>query len=406
MTINALSDAAANFSTPAYLFDLDELKSRIAYLRKHIGNNVSLCFAMKANPFIIEALCKNVERFEVCSPGEFRICEKADIPMKKLVISGVYKEEADVDRMLKSYSAIGIYTAESLEQFMLLNKYAGIYNRPIRVLLRLTSGNQFGIDETGIRKIIEQRSLYPYIKIVGIQFFSGTQKSSIKRLARELLDLDDFILSLSEDYGYQAEEMEFGPGLPVSYFQSEKNADEEHFLSEFSRLLSDLRFNGHIVLELGRSIAASCGFYLTKVVDMKTNKGQNYCIVDGGIHQICYYGQTMAMKVPYYQHLPSRDAIDPISWNVCGSLCTIHDILVKQLPLADLKKGDVLVFENTGAYSVMEGIALFLSRNLPTVYLYSQKNGFLCAREGHPTDTINSAQLSNIRNEEKEWTNY
>ena len=34
-----------------------------------------------------------------------------------------------------------------------------------------------------------------------------------------------------------------------------------------------------------------------------------------------------------------------------------------------------LVFERTGAYSVTEGIALFLSRDLPEVYFWSGKKG-------------------------------
>ena len=37
-----------------------------------------------------------VDCFEVCSPGEFRICEKEGIRREKIVLSGVYKEEQDI----------------------------------------------------------------------------------------------------------------------------------------------------------------------------------------------------------------------------------------------------------------------------------------------------------------------
>ena len=36
---------------------------------------------------------------------------------------------------------------------------------------------------------------------------------------------------------------------------------------------------------------------------MKQNSGVHYCIVDGGIHQLNYFGQMMAMKQPYYRQL-------------------------------------------------------------------------------------------------------
>lgn len=47
----------------------------------------------------------------------------------------------------------------------------------------------------------------------------------------------------------------------------------------------------------------------------------------------------------------------------------------KTASLQGLKVGDRLVFERTGAYSVTEGIALFLSRDLPEVYFWSGKKG-------------------------------
>lgn len=390
MNLEDIKSATINNITPSYVFDIDELRNRVEFLNNFFGDRVSLCYAMKANPFLVGDLINNIERFEVCSPGEFRICEKAKIPQNKLVISGVYKEEKEIERMINNYSDIGIYTVESKEQFRLLNKYADLYERKINVLLRMTSGNQFGMDEETIQEIIKNRTEFSHLNIVGIQLFSGTQKSSLKRLTKELDNLDEFIVSLYDDFGYNAEELEFGPGFPISYFQSEQKFEEEEFLNEFKKIISNLHFTGKITLELGRSIAAGCGKYFTKIVDMKTNKEQNYCIVDGGINQISYYGQSMAMKIPFYKHFPIRDNVNPIPWNICGSLCTVNDILIKQLPLSDLEIGDVLVFENTGAYSVTEGISLFLSRDLPAIYLYSKKNGFVCVRDVKPTDIINS----------------
>ena len=42
---------------------------------------------------------------------------------------------------------------------------------------------------------------------------------------------------------------------------------------------------------------------------------------------------------------------------------------MKDVPLAELHPGDLLAFEKCGAYSVTEASALFLSRDLPAVYL-------------------------------------
>ena len=69
-------------------------------------------------------------------------------------------------------------------------------------------------------------------------------------------------------------------------------------MEEFSALLRGMEYPGPVTLELGRSLTASCGTYLTRVVDVKTNATGNYAILDGGIHHLVYYGQSMGMRRP------------------------------------------------------------------------------------------------------------
>ncbi len=49
--------------------------------------------------------------------------------------------------------------------------------------------------------------------------------------------------------------------------------------------------------------------YVSKVVDIKVHCEQQYCIIDGGINHINYYGQTMAMKIPAYAYLKKDGTI-------------------------------------------------------------------------------------------------
>ena len=384
-----LQEAAEKFGTPSYLFDLDRLARRMETLKKALGSRAELCYAMKANPFLTGALRDLADRFEVCSPGEYDICRRLDIPEEKLVISGVNKSPEDTARMMDDCPRMGRYTAESPAQLELLHQCASRRKRKVSVLLRLTSGNQFGMDEEEVRRIVAERAKYPFLDIVGIQQYSGTQKHSEKRLRRQLSRLDGLISSLREESGFETRELEYGPGLPVFYFRDDEAFDEEAFLGEFASALADMAFQGHITLELGRSIAAECGYYLTAAADCKTNKGQHYVILDGGLHQMNYYGQSMAMRVPTVYRLRERDGEETL-WNLCGSLCTVNDILVKQLPVKNLQPGDVFVFEKTGAYSVTEGMALFLSRDLPAVISWSEKDGFRLLRERQSVSSLNT----------------
>lgn len=381
----------SNYRTPLYVFDIKVLKDRISYLRSSLPESVALCYAIKANTFIVGEICDCTDCLEVCSPGELSICLKLNIPAEKIVLSGVYKTPELMEQLIKDGVSIRRYTVESVLQLEQLKTYARRYDRKIDILLRLTSGNQFGINGDDIIKIISENADNPHICIKGIQYFSGTQKTSLKRHKKELERLDAFLHSLTDDYGFKVQELEYGPGFPVSYFQSD-SFDETEYLKEFSALLNSLTYDTKIILELGRSIAASCGSYLTRVVDAKTNKDQSYAIVDGGMNHLVYFGQSMAMKQPFYELYPRRDGGECKSWNLCGSLCTTNDILVKQLPLQELTIGDTVVFKNTGAYCMTEGISLFLSRDLPGVILSGENGELISVRE--PVDTY-KLNLSN-----------
>lgn len=385
-----------NYPTPFYFFDMNILKTRIEYLRSKLPSKVKLCFAIKANSFILKDIEDFIDRYEVCSFGEYHICDNAKINKEKIVLSGVSKELKDIESLFKNNVPIGIYTIESWEQYKLLKGLTLKYQKNIKVLLRLTSGNQFGMDKDIIHKIFKdiKAGNCPYFEVRGLEFFSTTQKRSIKRLTKELNEVVEFLNILNETYNVNLTEIEFGPGLSAAYFQDEEY-NEEEYLSEFSNLLENISSFFDITLELGRSIVYNCGTFFTKVVDAKTNKKENYAIVDGGIHHLVYYGQSLAMRIPelviYQNNRTLKD--EEKSWNICGSLCTINDILIKQLKIKDLQINDVLIFKNVGAYSVTEGISLFLSRNLPSIIKKDINGNYELIRESVATYPFNMPNI-------------
>ena len=354
-------------STPFYVFDIDVLRERIDYLKSMMPENVHLCYAMKANPFVVKEIDEIIEKYEICSYGEWNIAKKLGVNDSKMVISGVYKDEISMEDILNNYKNGEVFTIESLNQLELLNKLTKEKKKVINIILRLTSGNQFGMCEEEIIEILENRAKYEYLNIMGIQYFSGTQKKLSKRIIKELEYVDEFVLNLKNNLGFVVEELEFGPGFPVVYFEAEQDFDEQTYLMEIADKIKNMKYQGHITMELGRSIVASCGSYYTKVVDKKINKEGNFAILDGGMNHLVYYGQMMAMKKPMLDILPKREDKILENWNLVGSLCTINVLIVKQLPVSNLEIGDIFVFKNTGAYSMTEGISLFLSRDLPKV---------------------------------------
>lgn len=394
-----LEKLAVSLGTPSYVFDTDVLKARAAWVAESL-RPARLCFAIKANPFLLGALDAHVERYEVCSPGEFHICVQNGLSMDKIVLSGVYKEYEDVRYAMKQ--GVVHYTAESRSQCELVDRCAREQGRQVEILLRVTSGNQFGMSEQDVTELIRGRERFSGLRIMGLQYFSGTQKKAVKKIAGEVQYIEGLIRKLKEEEGFLTRTLEFGPGLGVPYFTRDDQEEDKRLLAEFAELF---RESGpyEVIFEMGRFLTASCGYYLTRIVDQKRNDAVHVCIVDGGIHHVNYYGQNMAMKTPILSFFPQH----PLEkgeeeWTVYGSLCTVADILLKKLSLPDARVGDYLAFHNIGAYSVTEGIYLFLSRRMPKVWLYSEAEGARLLRGGLETWTMNTWS----ENEEvSEWKN-
>ena len=427
--------------TPYYVFDTDEFAKRAAMIRAALdckgGRRIPLCFSIKANPFLLHRLPEGLDHVEVCSPGELEICIALGVKPESIIYSGVMKEKCDIERAV-SYGA-GILTCESIRHATLISEVmsecipdgaheAGSVEKKAQVILRLTSGNQFGMSFEDIEYIISHPDEFKGITVMGIHYYSGTQKS-LRKINKDLEKIKSALTMLKEKYSFEPKLVEYGPGLCVEYFDEDWQEKEKQSLDEAAEVLREFAEEYPLGIEMGRFLAASCGKYYTQVKDLKSTGDANYAILDGGIHHLNYFGQRMAMQVPPIiiystDEIYSDEKLGEIKgtagptgntfngcemseneeksgveltqlpdtdYTLCGSLCTVADVLVREVKLKKLELGDVLEFGHCGAYSVTEAPALFLSRQLPAIYAYSKECGYECLRGHIPAAEINLA---------------
>ena len=167
-----------------------------------------LTYSIKANPYLLECIPEEVEHVEVCSPGELLICMRYKIAGERIIYSGVNKGEKDVREALQY--GVDICSIESLLQLKIVQKIAQEDNKTQKVLLRLSSGNQFGLSEYDILSVLHTIQNYPNLKIIGVHYYSGTQKRK-KQIENDLFALDDF---LTKAFGKDEQDtifVEYGP---------------------------------------------------------------------------------------------------------------------------------------------------------------------------------------------------
>ena len=296
MDRTALKTAAAKYGTPLYLFDLDAFTARAEKVRAAFGSHVQLCYSMKANPFVLRGLPDVFRWVEVCSPGELTICEKLGIAPERILYSGVNKGADDVARAV----ALGadLLTAESTLHFDLICAAAAAQGKHVRVLPRLTAGSQFGMDPAALEDLVARRAEFRNVTIVGIHYFSGTQKRKDAVIAKELAHLDEYLTMLHDKYGFTAQHVEYGPGLNAECLRDDAEARDGALLDAAAEHIRAFGEKYPLTIEMGRFFAAPCGTFLTGVADAKCNLGVNYAVCDGGMHQVKYDGQLMGMQSP------------------------------------------------------------------------------------------------------------
>lgn len=381
--INTLKKIANEYGTPTFIFDFEEVRNRADSIKRIMNQGshspIKLCFSIKANPFLIPALIDTVDYFEVCSPGELAICKDYHVPAGKIIYSGVHKELDDIREAVcyepdyrGGFLSVALITAESLRHFELINQVATSEQVSVKLLPRLSSKSQFGMSLEDVEQLITNCSDNMWINIEGLHYFAGTQRSKLKHQKEELAELKEIFKKLRNKYNLALSHFEYGPGLYYPYFIGDDFEDTLKPMKELAPNLWEASEYSELTVEMGRFIASSCGTYLTSVCDLKSSYDHNWCILDGGINHVNYIGQMMGMKCPSCTILRSDGSADSEltsskKWTMCGSLCSTNDVLIRDFPGGELKIGDILALENIGAYSVTEGIYLFLSRDMPSI---------------------------------------
>lgn len=404
-------EIAEQYGTPFYLFDVDRLKEQMEKVRQCFGG-YHLCYCIKANPFVIPFVIPYVSLLEVCSPGEFALCRYYSVNPEKIFYTGVYKSPDDVKVALKY--GVRLFSCESIGQLEMIEREAQCIEEKVNVYLRYGKCCQFGLEEKELLLIIKNRSKYR-VCIKGIHYFEKSQKRNAHKVKEELSEIERLCSAIRAKYSFEVQNIEYGLGLDVDYFSVNPEEEMNKLLLEVSRVLEKQNSMSSITIEMGRFFVASCGYYFTKVVDIKQKGNIRYAVLDGGSHQMHYDGQMLGMKIPTVRNLGWVEENNDV-WTLCGCLCTHNDIMVRNIIIKDLKINDILSFEYIGAYSITEGMASFLTRDIPPVIMIGKsleaslglrfgaafricgekKLGMICARKRMETWCLNCIDMEGL----------
>ena len=362
-----VTDLAAEFGTPAYLFDEDDFRRRCREFRDAF-RDADVFYAGKA------FLCKAVVRIiaeeglslDVCSGGELATALAAGMPPGRIGLHGNNKSTVELARALDAgVGRIIVDSFDEIDRLTALSREKGV--RP-GVFVRVTVGveahtheyiatahedQKFGFSLAGGAAraaaeriisdgVLELRGLHSHI---GSQIFDTT---AFELSARR-------VLALAYQLGVPLPDLDLGGGFGIAYTTQDDPATPGDLAKNLTKIVDDAcEALGlpvpRLSVEPGRAIAGPAMCTLYEVGTVKDVDGiRTYVSVDGGMSDNI---RTALYDANYSATLASRaSTAAPILARVVGKHCEAGDVVVKDefLP-ADVRPGDLLAVPGTGAY--------------------------------------------------------
>jgi len=406
-----VSELVERFGTPLYVYDAATITGQYQGLRDRLHPAVEMFYSLKANPNIsICALLHSLgARAEVSSLTELVTAQRAGVPADQIMFLGPGKSRHEITACLKEEITL---ICESFGELALIDELAEGLATTARVVLRvnpsfavkgsgLTMGGkprQFGIDEAALMDAPDLAERHRSVRLCGFQAYLGTRFLSEEMVAENTTRILELAERLASRLGVALDVVDVGGGLGVAYFPGERDLDVVALTDQLNPVFAGFHQrhpDTRLVMELGRYLVGHSGTYAVQVRYVKESMGELFAVADGGTnHHMAAVGIGSFVKRNFPMRLLNRDsAAEPVKWNVTGPLCTPNDTIGKAVELpADLRPGDVVGVERSGAYGPTASPVHFLSHGYPAEVLVHEGQPRLI-RTRDDVDSMLAAQI-------------
>jgi diaminopimelate decarboxylase len=419
-----LAATAASFGTPTYLYSRAAIADAYREFDRGLGKAPhTICFAVKSNGnlSILHALAKMGSGFDIVSGGELEHLGHLAVPGNRIVFSGVGKTRNEIREALlyspgfrrghsaNAKSGILLFNIESEAELEVLLQESARHiargGKPPDVAIRvnpdvaagghphISTGkhtHKFGLDWLEARRLYLAHKDSKYLRWSGISAHIGSQIVSLKPFRRAFRRIAGYVNELRRA-GIQLKYLDFGGGLGVRY-TNEKNPSRADYARMVAQLVRPLGL--HLLLEPGRSIIASAGILLTRVIYTKRNRGKTFVVVDAAMNDLLRPALYGAIHPITRITRRAGGATSPAERvDIVGPVCETGDCLLHDWPLGDVQPGDLLAIWVAGAYGMSQS-SNYNARTRPSEVLVDRARARLIRRRETQADLLRTDPLA------------
>jgi diaminopimelate decarboxylase len=375
-----VADMIQQYGSPLYVLSENTIRKNCRDAYRAFSTRypkVQLAWSYKTN--YIAAVCNVFHSeglwAEVVSGFEYDKAIRNKVPGNKIIFNGPDKKTSDLEKAVANNSSIHI---DHFDELILLTEVARRLKVRPRAAIRVNmdtgiypTWDRFGFNyESGeawnaIVKIMKDDA----IDLTGLHCHIGTFIISHAPYAAAAIKLMELFLRVSKVYGKRLEYIDLGGGfasrntIKGSYLPGE---DVYPGFDKYAEAITGAFMASGIpskdlpvlILESGRAMIDDAGYLLGTVVSHKRlADGRRATIVDFGVNILItafWYDHKISPAADYGNY--TEDTI------IYGPLCMNIDVVRENISLPPLKKGDVLVVHNAGAYNMTQWMQFITQR--------------------------------------------
>lgn len=356
-----LSRIARAVGTPFYCYSAGALRQNYAALKAAIAaSDVSICFAVKAssNVNVLAELARLGCGMDIVSGGEMARALAAGTPPERIIFSGVGKTRSEIRAALEAgLHQLNVESPAELEVVASVARETGI-RAPIalrvnpdvdaRTHAKITTAkkdSKFGIAIDEIPAIYAAASARAELKMVGLAVHIGSQILDLSPFRDAWAALADLVLRLRAA-GLGVDRLDLGGGLGIG--------DDWHTgpdLAEYASIIAETvgGLGCALNVEPGRWLAGRGGALVSEVLYLKEGDGAPIAVIDAAMNDLmrpALYGAQHPVLTVEAPRPAGKDA----ACRLVGPVCESSDDFGKYVGLGTILAGDLVVFDNAGAY--------------------------------------------------------
>ncbi len=377
-----LRNIAAEYGTPLYVYNADRITEQFQQLQQAFNSDkVNFFYACKAltNVSILKHIKSIGCKVDCSSINEAKLAAHAGFPSNDILYTSNGIAFDEIEEAVSMGININIDSLSNLEKFG--KKYGHSYPVGIRLRpnimaggnLKISTGHdtsKFGIPIEQLSDIVRIMQQYQ-IHIAGLHVHTGSEIKDVD----VFMKVTDVFFDLVPHF-HELQFLDLGGGFKVPYQDDEEGTDiqllAKKILAFEQKIEQTYQRRFQVWFEPGKFLVSEAGYLLTSVNVLKETSATTFAGVNSGFNHLI---RPMFYEAYHRIRNISNEKGAIKNYTITGNICET-DTFAWERPMNEIREGDLLVFDNAGAYG-FEMASNFNSRYRPAEVMVKDGKPYL-----------------------------